>query len=86
METYATVGAEFLSEVDSPYPAVPTVRQDHHENWDGSRQPDGLKGEEILIVRGILSLDQRPLRRHCIELYRGAPPAAEAFRRSLVML
>ena len=44
MKSHAHVGAEILSEVDFPYPVVPIVRH-HHENWDGTGYPDGLRGD-----------------------------------------
>jgi len=34
---------------------IPMIRS-HHENYDGSGYPDGLKGEEILIEARIVSL------------------------------
>ena len=48
------VGAEILGHVQFPYPVVPIVRA-HHEKWDGSGYPDGLKGEEIPIGARILT-------------------------------
>ena len=55
MKTHATVGAEILSEVEFPYPVVPIVRH-HHENWDGTGYPDGVKGEDIPIGARIPSV------------------------------
>lgn len=55
MKTHATVGAQILSSIKFPYPVVPIVRH-HHENWDGSGYPDGLKGTEIPIGARILSV------------------------------
>ena len=55
MKTHASVGAEILSEVDFPYPVVPIVRH-HHEAWDGSGYPDGIRGEDIPIGARILSV------------------------------
>ncbi len=55
MKSHARIGAEILSEVDFPYPLVPIVRH-HHENWDGTGYPDGLKGDEIPIGARILAV------------------------------
>jgi len=46
MKIHPIVGAEILQRVAFPYPVAPIVRS-HHERWDGSGYPDGLKGEEI---------------------------------------
>jgi len=55
MKLHASVGADMLSAIDFPYPVVPIVRH-HHENWDGSGYPTGLKGTEIPIGARILSV------------------------------
>lgn len=54
MKIHPVVGAEILERVMFPYPVVPIVRS-HHERWNGSGYPDGLKGEEIPIGARILS-------------------------------
>jgi len=54
MKVHPVVGAEILECVQFPYPVVPIVRS-HHEKWDGSEYPDGLKGEQIPIGARILS-------------------------------
>ncbi len=54
MKIHPTVGAEILERVQFPYPVAPIVRS-HHEKWDGTGYPDGLKGEEIPIGARILS-------------------------------
>src|SRR3984957_20410341 len=54
MKIHPVVGAQILERVRFPYPVVPIVRS-HHEAWDGSGYPDGLKGEEIPIGARILS-------------------------------
>ena len=55
MKLHATVGADILSSIAFPYPVVPIVRH-HHENWDGTGYPDGLKGTDIPLGARILSI------------------------------
>ncbi len=54
MKIHTVVGAEILERVRFPYPVVPIVRA-HHEKWDGSGYPYGLKGTEIPLGARILS-------------------------------
>jgi putative nucleotidyltransferase with HDIG domain len=54
MKVHPVVGGEILDSVGFPYPVAPIVRS-HHERWDGSGYPDGLKGEQIPIGARILS-------------------------------
>jgi diguanylate cyclase (GGDEF)-like protein/putative nucleotidyltransferase with HDIG domain len=54
MKIHPIVGAEILERVQFPYAVVPIVRA-HHEKWDGSGYPYGLKGEEIPLGARILS-------------------------------
>jgi diguanylate cyclase (GGDEF)-like protein/putative nucleotidyltransferase with HDIG domain len=54
MKIHTVVGAEILERVRFPYPVVPIVRA-HHEKWDGTGYPYGLKGAEIPIGARILS-------------------------------
>ena len=54
MKIHPVVGAEILERVRFPYPVVPIVRA-HHEKWDGSGYPFGLKGTDIPIGARILS-------------------------------
>jgi diguanylate cyclase (GGDEF)-like protein/putative nucleotidyltransferase with HDIG domain len=54
MKIHPVVGAEILERVAFPYPVAPIVRA-HHENWNGTGYPYGLKGEEIPIGARILS-------------------------------
>jgi len=48
------VGAEILDRVQFPYAVVPIVRA-HHERWNGTGYPDGLKGEQIPLSARILA-------------------------------
>ena len=54
MKIHPVVGAEILERVRFPYPVTPIVRS-HHEKWDGTGYPDGLKGEDIPIGARILA-------------------------------
>ncbi|MBX9928345.1 MAG: HD-GYP domain-containing protein [Gemmatimonadaceae bacterium] len=46
MKTHAAKGAELVARVSSFSDLVPPVRS-HHEAWDGSGYPDGLRGDQI---------------------------------------
>jgi diguanylate cyclase (GGDEF)-like protein/putative nucleotidyltransferase with HDIG domain len=82
MKIHTVVGAEILERVRFPYPVVPIVRA-HHEKWDGSGYPYGLKGAEIPIGARILSavdyLDALASDRQ----YRRAMPLDEVMQRLL---
>ena len=54
MKIHPVVGAEILSRVEFPYNVVPIVRA-HHEKWNGTGYPDGLKGEAIPLGARILA-------------------------------
>lgn len=79
IKIHPIIGASILEKIDFPYPVVPIVRS-HHESWDGTGYPDGLKGEEIPIGARVLSavdfldalISDRP--------YRQALPLDEAMR------
>lgn len=55
MKTHATIGAKILEPVRFPFPVVEVVRS-HHERYDGTGYPDGLKGDEIPIGARILAV------------------------------
>jgi putative nucleotidyltransferase with HDIG domain len=55
MKVHAAVGADILKSINFPYPVEPIVRH-HHEAWDGSGYPKGLKGQEIPLGARILSV------------------------------
>ena len=55
MKIHPIVGAEILDRVQFPYPVAPIVLA-HHEKWDGSGYPYGLKGEQIPVGARILSI------------------------------
>ncbi len=55
VKAHPSVAADILANVHFPYPVLPAVRH-HHERWDGSGYPDGLRGEEIPLAARILSV------------------------------
>jgi len=55
MKLHVDVGADILSLVNFPFPVEPIVRC-HHENWDGTGYPRGVRGEAIPIGARILSV------------------------------
>ena len=55
MKMHATAGDEILQQVQFPFPVARYVRY-HHERWDGTGYPDGLKGDEIPLGSRILAI------------------------------
>jgi diguanylate cyclase (GGDEF)-like protein/putative nucleotidyltransferase with HDIG domain len=80
MKIHPLVGAEILERVRFPYPVVPIVWA-HHEKYDGTGYPRGLRGTEIPIGARILAavdfLDAMASDRQ----YRRALPLQEAMAR-----
>jgi putative nucleotidyltransferase with HDIG domain len=54
MKVHPIVGAEIIEQVEFPYPVAPIVRA-HHEKWDGTGYPFGLKGTDIPLAARILT-------------------------------
>jgi diguanylate cyclase (GGDEF)-like protein/putative nucleotidyltransferase with HDIG domain len=54
LKIHPVIGAEILDSVEFPYPVVPIVIA-HHEKWDGTGYPAGIKADEIPIGARILS-------------------------------
>jgi diguanylate cyclase (GGDEF)-like protein/putative nucleotidyltransferase with HDIG domain len=73
---HALVGSSILEKIGFGYPVVPTVKH-HHECWDGSGYPDGLKGPEIPLTARILSVAD------AYDTLRGARPYRPAIPRDL---
>ncbi|HEY0460162.1 MAG TPA: diguanylate cyclase [Pyrinomonadaceae bacterium] len=71
---HASVGASILEKVNFGYPVVPTVKY-HHEYWDGSGYPEGLKGQNIPLTARILSVAD------AYDTLRGARPFRAAISR-----
>lgn len=55
MRHHPLIGANILKPVAFPWAITPVVRH-HHEHYDGSGYPAGLKGEEIPLLARILTV------------------------------
>ena len=57
MKTHCALGASILASGTSPYVRMGAeIAQNHHERWDGSGYPNGLKGEEIPLSARIMQI------------------------------
>ncbi len=55
MRTHVEEGCQLLAEIDFGAPVADMIYQ-HHERYDGSGYPRGLKGEEIMLEARILAI------------------------------
>lgn len=70
VEQHPVIGVKILEPIHAFREILPLVKH-HHENWDGSGYPDGLKEDDILLGAQIISLadvfhaltSQRPYRK-----------------------
>jgi response regulator RpfG family c-di-GMP phosphodiesterase len=53
MQEHVTASVRLLEHIDFPWKILPIIRH-HHENYDGTGYPDGLKGPEIPVGARIL--------------------------------
>ncbi len=57
MKTHTIIGSKILSGSESPYlKMAKEIALTHHERWDGSGYPKGLKGEEIHLSGRIMNI------------------------------
>ncbi|MBD5460537.1 MAG: HD domain-containing protein [Lachnospiraceae bacterium] len=83
LRTHTDIGADIVKElyVSNDYNdfigiSVDVIRR-HHEKWDGSGYPDGLRGEEIPLAAQIVSV----MEDYCMLTEQGACDREEALRR-----
>jgi len=55
MKKHPVIGAEMVKNISYLLPAIPIIRH-HHERWDGTGYPDGLKGEHIPMAARIVAV------------------------------
>jgi putative nucleotidyltransferase with HDIG domain len=55
VRNHVVVGASMIEMLGEMHPIVPLIRH-HHECYDGSGYPDGLKGEQIPLVSRIIAV------------------------------
>jgi len=55
MKIHTVVGGDIIKRVNFPYPVEDIVRY-HHEKWDGSGYPKGMKAEQIPLVARIIAV------------------------------
>ncbi len=55
IKKHPEIGAAILDPVEFPWPVLPGVKY-HHEKWDGTGYPEGLKGYDIPLVARILAV------------------------------
>jgi len=70
IKAHPAIAAEIVGKIEALAHLVPSIRH-HHERWDGTGYPDGLKGKEIPLGARILAVadgfeamtSERPYRR-----------------------
>ena len=75
MQTHAEIGHRILDKSDRTIlKAAAIIAYEHHEKWDGTGYPRGIKGEEIHIYGRIVSLVDVFDAVSCDRVYRQAMP------------
>jgi len=55
MRTHSARGEEICRHMKSLQPVLPIIRH-HHERWDGTGYPDGLRGEQIPLLARMVQI------------------------------
>jgi putative two-component system response regulator len=78
MEQHTVIGERICAPLRSFRHVLPIIRH-HHEKWDGSGYPDGLKGEQIPLTARILQITDIYDALTTDRPYRKALPSEKAF-------
>ena len=81
MQRHADEGARIIDRLGFLNDAVPAIRH-HHERFDGTGYPDGLKGEEIPLGARIIHVADALDSMLTTRIYRAARPAIGGARRA----
>ena len=74
IKIHSSVGASILKNINFPYPVIETIKH-HHEMYDGSGYPEGLKGSNIPLTARVLAVAD------AFDTLRGARPYRPAVSR-----
>src|SRR5215216_2157323 len=77
MQRHSDEGARIIDRLGFLNDAVPAIRH-HHERFDGTGYPDGLKGEDIPLGARIIHVADALDSMLTTRIYRGARPADDA--------
>lgn len=69
IHNHPILGSQILERVSFPWGVNSAIRS-HHERWDGSGYPDGLKGEDIPVAARILAVADVYSALRCKRAYR----------------
>ncbi len=78
MKTHALVGASTMEAVQQVYPKNEfinmgiSIARSHHERWDGTGYPDGLKGDDIPLSARIMAVADVYDALRSVRCYKGA--------------
>jgi len=80
VKMHTVFGVNAIKNIESLQPCIEIVRH-HHERWDGTGYPDGLKGEQIPLLTRIVSIADAFDAMTSHRAYRAALTPDEAYTR-----
>jgi putative two-component system response regulator len=79
MRSHSARGEEICCHLKSLAPVLPIIRH-HHERWDGSGYPDGLRNQQIPLLARVLQVADIYDALTSLRPYKAAYPADEALK------